>query len=121
MLDEISFADAGWPNQNDILLRVLSLFRPPRIFLLQPPEVIGVIIMITHRDREHLFRFILLDHKAVEMRFDVTREKIENELLMIGFLWLLFHAGFGRLRLGEGRDRDAIAEVRFHELGDLCL
>ena len=55
------------------------------------------------------------------MRFYVAREKAENEFLMVDLLGLLFHAGFSWLRLREGRDRDAIAEVRFHELGDLRL
>ena len=55
------------------------------------------------------------------MRLDVARQEIENELLVARSRRLFLAAGFGRFRLGEGRERNLVAEVRFHELGELRL
>ena len=77
-----------------------------------------MIVMIANRDREHLLGFVLFDYEAVEVRFDVAREKIEDKFFTARFRWRLI-ARSSRFRLGKGRDRDAIAEVRLHELRDL--
>ena len=53
------------------------------------------------------------------MRLDIARQKIENELLALFSLRLLLGAGFHHFRLGVGGERNLVAEVRFHELGQL--
>ena len=40
-----------------------------------------MIVMIANRDREDLFRLVLLDDETVEMRLDVARQKIEHEFV----------------------------------------
>jgi hypothetical protein len=37
--------------------------------------------MIAHGDRENLLRLVLLDYKPVEVRLDVARQEIKDELL----------------------------------------
>ena len=121
MLDQISFSDAGRSHQNDVLFSVFGLLGPLRIFLLELSQIFRVVVMIANRDREHLLRFILLDHEPVQVRLDIARQKIELKLLIVGLLRFLFRLGFSRLRRRERRDRDAIPEVLFHELRDLRL
>ena len=121
VLDQIRFSDAGRSDQNHILFGVLELLRLLRIFFLELAQIFGMVVMITNRDREHLFRFVLLDHEPIQVRLDIARQKIELELLIIDLLRLLFRFGFSRFRRRESRDRDPITEVLFHELGDLRL
>ena len=77
--------------------------------------------MVAHRNREHFLCFVLLDHKPIEVRLDVARQKFEDELFIVDLVRLFLDARFGRVGLSESRDRNAIAEVRFHELGNLRL
>ena len=121
MFDQIRFADPGRPDQDHILLDVFDLLRPPGVFFLKPAQVIGVVVMVANGNREDLLRFILLDHEAIKMRFDVARQEIELEFIMVDFVrpFILFCCR--RLRLGKGRNRNPIAEVLFHELRDLGL
>src|SRR5207237_9699612 len=55
------------------------------------------------------------------MRFDVPRQKIENELIVIGRARLLLGRRLGNVRFGVGRERDLVAEICFHEFGKLRL
>ena len=119
MLNQIRFADPGRPDQDHVLLCIFGFFRARRVLLLELAEEIDVVVMIAHRDGENLLRFILLDHEAIEVRLDVARQKIENELLALFSLRLLLGPGFHHFRLGVGRERNLVAEVRFHELGQL--
>src|SRR6266481_8709351 len=80
-----------------------------------------MVVMIANGDRQHLLRFILLDHEAVEMRFNVPRQKIELEFLLIGLVRFFFLFRWCGLRFGKSRHRDPVAEVLFHELRDLGL
>ena len=80
-----------------------------------------MVVMIADRDRENLFRFVLLDHKAVEMGLDVAREEIEDEMVAALLDRLFVVALFGALGLGEAGKRDLVPEVRFHEFGELAL
>src|SRR5262249_42790470 len=103
VFDEIRFANAGWPDQNDVLLDVFDLLRAGGILLLETAQIIGMVVMIANRDRQDFLRLVLLDHEAVEMRFNVPRQKIELELLMLDFFWLFFLFRWRGLRLGKGR------------------
>ena len=49
--------------------------------LFELTEIIDVVVVIADRDRENLLRFVLFDHETVEVRFDVARQKIEDELV----------------------------------------
>ena len=120
MLDQIGLPDASWSNQDHILLCVFSFLRPGCVFLLELAEIIGMIIMIADRNREHLLGLVLLDYKTVKVRFDVARQKIENELFTTGFRRWLFARG-SRFRLSKGRHGDMVAEVRLHKLRDFGL
>ena len=80
-----------------------------------------MVVVIADGDGEDLLGFVLLDHETIEMGLDVAREKIENELAAARFGGLLLVAGLGALGLGEGREGNFVAEVRFHELGELGL
>jgi hypothetical protein len=89
--------------------------------LFQVTEIINVVVVIADRDRENLFRFILFDHKTVEVRFDVARQEIEDEMVAaLGHRFFVV-AFLRALGLGESGERDFVAEVRFHELGKLGL
>ena len=121
VFDQVGLSDAGRSDQNHILFGVLKQLRLLRIFFLELTQIFGVVVMITNRDREHLLRFLLFDHEPVQVRLDIARQKIELELLIIDLLGFFLRFGFSRFRRGEGRDRNAIAEVLFHELGDLRL
>src|SRR5207249_315805 len=121
VLDKIRFTDPGWADQNHILLNVFGLLGAPGVFFLKSPQIVGVVVMIANRDREHFLRFVLLDDKTVKMRFDVARQKIEFELGMVGLLRLFILNRGGWFWLGKRRHRDPIAEVLFHELRDLGL
>ena len=61
----------------------------------------------------------MLDHEPIEMRLDIARQEIKNELRVVVVLWLLLGPGVHCFRLGVGRERNLVAEVRFHELGQL--
>ena len=50
------------------------------------------------------------------MRFDVTGQEIELELFSVLRRFLL-RSSLSHVRLRDGSERDAIAKVRFHELG----
>ena len=74
------------------------------VFLLESAQVIDVIVVIADRDREDLFRFVLFDHETVEMRLDVARQKIENELvvaLLAGFSSLSASARSGWVKVAK--------------------
>ena len=92
-------------------LEVEDLPGPGSVFLLEQTEIIGVIIMIANRNREHLLSLVLFNYKAVEMRFDVARQKIKNKLFTARFRRRRLFARGSRLRLGKSRDRDMISEV----------
>ena len=47
--------------------------------------------------------------------------EIKDELIIGSSLWLFVPASFSGFRLGKGRKRNSVAEVRFHELGELRL
>ena len=81
MFDQIGFPDAGRSHQDDVLLGVFRFFRARGVFLFQPAQIIDVVVVIADRDREDLLRFVLFDHEPIEMRLDVARQKIEDELL----------------------------------------
>ena len=122
VLDEIGFSDAGRPDENDVLFRVFGLFGAGRVLLLELAQIIDVVVMIANRDREDLLRFVLFDDEAVEMRLDVARQKIEDESSSRSFCGGFFVVpASAALGLGESRERDLVAEVRFHELRELGL
>ena len=121
MLNQIRFADPGRPDQDHVLLCIFGFFRARRVLLLELAEEIDVVVMIADCDREDLLRFILLDDEAIEMRLDVARQEIKNKLRVVVLLRLLLGAGFHCFRLSVGRERNLVAEVRFHELGQLRL
>ena len=77
--------------------------------------------MIANGNRENLLRLILLYHKPIKMPFNVARQEVEFEFLMVCLLdlFLVFYRRL--LRLRKGRNRDPITEVLFHELRDLGL
>src|SRR5207253_4323547 len=108
-------------HQDDVLLCVFRFFRARGILFLQPAQVIDVIVMIANRDRKDLLRLVLLDDKPIEMRLDVTRQKIKDELLLGISRWLFLRAGLRSFRLRVSRKRNLVAEIRFHEFGKLCL
>ena len=112
------------PTRMTFCFAYSGLLRARRIFFLQLAQIIRVIVMIADRDREDLLRLVLLDHEPVEMRLDVARQKIENEIVLVDLLRRLFsllrRAGF-RFGLSKGRERNPVAEVLFHELRDLGL
>ena len=72
------------------MLDVFNFLSAVRILFLEPPKVIGVVVMIANRNRENFLRFILFDDEPVQMRLDVARQQIELELLVLGFLRLFF-------------------------------
>jgi len=90
------------------LLDVFNFLRPVRIFFLQPPEVVGVVVMIANRNRQDLLRFLLFDDKAVQMRLYVARQQIEFEFFVLCFLRLFVLLCRCRLRLGNSRDGYAV-------------
>jgi hypothetical protein len=51
------------------------------------------------------------------MCLDVTWQKVELELF--GLFRRCFFPGLSHVRLRDASERDAIAKVRFHELGEL--
>ena len=51
MFDQVRFADTGRADQDHVLLDVFNFLRAVRILFLQPPEVIGVVVMIANRNR----------------------------------------------------------------------
>ena len=120
-LNEIGLSNAGRADQDHILFCVLDLFRPSAVFFLDSPQIVRMIVMVANRDREDLFRLILLNHETVEMGLDVARQKIELELRLPGFLRLFVLGCPSWLRLHERLNGNTIAEVLFHELGDLRL
>ena len=77
--------------------------------------------MIANRNCQDLLRFILFYHEPVQMRLDVARQKIEFEFLVLRLLRFFIFLCRRWLRLGDRRNRDVVAEVLFHELGDLSL
>src|SRR5437899_11701697 len=91
------------------------------IYFLELAQIFIMVVMITKRHREHLFRFVQHNHEPIQVRLDIARQKIELELLIIDLLRLLFRFGFSRLRRRESRDGNPITEVLFHELGALRL
>ena len=121
MFDQICFADAGRSDQDHVLLDVFNFLGAVWILFLEPPKVIGVVVMIANRNREDFLRFLLFDDKPVEMRFDIARQQMEFEFLVLGFLRLFILLCDRWLRLGNCRNRDAVAEVLFHEVRDLGL
>ena len=121
MLDQIRFANTGRTDQNHILIGVFGLLGAPGIFLFEATQVIGMVVMIAHGDREHFLRFLLFDDEAVQMRLDIARQKIEFEFLIVDLLRFFILRRSRWFRLGKRRHGDSIAEVLFHELGDLGL
>ena len=120
VFDEIGFPDAGRSHEDHVLFRVLGLLDPGRIFFLELPQIIDVVVVIANRDRQDLLRFILLDDEPVEVRLDIARQEIENErLVALGWRRLFLSRSRSRVRLGVSRERDFIAEIRFHEFGEL--
>ena len=86
------------------MLHVFNFLSAARILFLQPPKVIGVVVMIANRNREDFLRFLLFDDEPVEMRFDIARQQIEFEVLVLGFLRLFILLCNCRLRLGNCRN-----------------
>ena len=78
-----------------------------------------MVVVIADCNREHLLRFVLFDHKTIEMRFDVAWQKMKFEVLCL-FRWaFLIGSRLDRVRLGERGKRNPVAKIRFHELGEL--
>ena len=103
VFDQISFADPGRSDQNHVLFDVFNLLRTRGVFSLKTAQIIGMVVMIANCDRQHLLRFILLDHEPVEMRFNVPRQKVELEFLLIGLVRFFFLFRWRGLRLGKSR------------------
>ena len=80
-----------------------------------------MVVMIANGDRENLLSLVLLYDKPIEMRFNIARQEIEFELLVVGVFWFFILLCRGLLRLSNRRNRDPIAEVLFHKLRDLAL
>ena len=104
VFDQIRFADARRSDQDHVLLHVFNFLSAVRILFLQPPKVIGVVVMIANRNREDFLRFLLFDDEPVEMRFDIARQQIEFEVLVFGFLRLFILLCDRWLRLGNCRN-----------------
>ena len=119
VLDQICFADTGWADQDHILLNIFDLLRPLDIFFLEAAQIVGVVVMIANGNRENLLRLILLYHEPIKMRFNIARQEVEFEFLMVCLLDLFLVFCRRLLRLRKGRNRDPITEVLFHELRDL--
>ena len=58
-----------------------------------------MVVVIAHRDRQHLLRFVLLNDEAVEVRLDIARQEIENEIVIVAAarLRLRLPGAFGRV------------------------
>src|SRR4029453_12531865 len=115
------FSDAGWTDEDDVLLRVFRFLGAEGVFALQLTEIIDVVVVIADRDRENLFRFILFDHETIKVRFDVAGQEIKDEMVAALSDRFFIVAFLRALGLGEGCEGDLVAEVRFHELGKLGL
>ena len=103
------------------MLDVFDFLSAVGILALESPKVIRMVVMIADGNREDFLRFLLFDDEAVEVRFNVARQQMEFEFLVL-FLIRLFLLLCDRwLRLGYCRNRDAVAEVLFHKLRDLGL
>ena len=119
VFDQIRFSDSSRADENDILLGIFRLGCAIRPLLLQLPDVIDVVVVIADCNRENLLRFVLFDHKTIEMRFDVAWQKMKVEVLCL-FRWaFLIGSRLDRVRLGERGKRNPVAKIRFHELGEL--
>ena len=119
VFDQIRFSDSSRADENDILLGIFRLGCAIRTLLLQLPDVIDVVVVIADCNRENLLRFVLFDHKTIEMRFDVAWQKMKVEVLCL-FRWaFLIGSRLDRVRLGERGKRNPVAKIRFHELGEL--
>jgi len=81
VFDQIRFADAGWSNQDHVLLDVFNFLSAVRILFLEPAKVIGVVVMIANRNREDFLRFLLLDDEPVQMRLDIARSRWNSNSL----------------------------------------
>src|SRR5687767_6268312 len=75
--NEISFSDAGGADEDDVLFGVVGL-------VLAFHREADVMIMITHRDAEDFFGFVLLDDEAVEIIFYFARFFIEAKVAGFG-------------------------------------
>src|SRR5438093_12153982 len=80
-----------------------------------------MVVVIANGDREDLLSLLLLYDKPIEMRFNVARQEIEFEFVVVGLFRFFILFCCRLLRLGNRCDRDPIAEVRVHELRDLGL
>ena len=73
VFDQIRFPNAGRADQDYVLFRVLDFLGAGCPFLFELGQILGVIVMIADRNRENLFRFLLLDHEPIKMRLDIPR------------------------------------------------
>ncbi len=78
-----------------------------------------MVVVIANGDREDLLSLLLLYDKPIEMRFNVARQEIEFELLLVDPFRLLILLCCRWLRLSKGGNGNPIAEVLFHELCNL--
>src|SRR5205809_6566089 len=113
MLDQVGLPDAGWSNQNHILLRVFGFLCPGSVLLFKRAEVIGMIIMVANCNRERFLSLVLLDYKPVEMRFDVARQKSKNKFFAARLRRRLLVLGSGVWLCG-GRDCVVLSDARCH-------
>jgi hypothetical protein len=80
-----------------------------------------MVVVIANGDREDLLSLLLLYDKPIEMGFNVARQEIEFEFLVVDPVRFLILFCCRCLRLGKGGNRNPIAEVLFHELRNLGL
>ena len=112
--DEVGFADAGGANQDDVLLGVIGL-----VFAFHGEA--DMVIMITHRDAEDFFGFVLLDDETIEVIFYFARLFIEAEVAGLGA-----GGGSGRrfscVAAGLGTEKGSgVGKMLPHEIGHLPL
>ena len=86
------------------MLDIFNFLSAVRILFLEPPEIVGMVVMIANCNRQDFFRFVLFDDEPVEMRLDIARQQIEFELLVFGFFRLFILFCDRLLRLGNCRD-----------------
>ena len=72
--------------------RYVERFRSRRILLFQAAHAIYMVVVIANGDRERFLCVILLDHKAIQMRFYLfwCRIKFERiDCIMMLFRWFV--------------------------------
>ena len=68
MLHEVGLSHSGRPDHHDVLLLELQSLA----LLSHRLESLGVIVVIAHRNRQSLLRFVLTNDIAIEVRLDIA-------------------------------------------------